>query len=109
MHDLIIASKFVQKANRAEQAGHSFDLTFNQFKKLMNIKKCYYTGITLVENGRNPPVKESRTIDRLDSTKGYVAGNVVACSRASNQLKSIWEGGDTYLTTALVKRMMEKL
>lgn len=31
------------------------------------------------------------TLDRIDNNIGYVYGNVVACTRAANNLKGIWE------------------
>jgi hypothetical protein len=46
-------------------------------------KKCFYTGLPFEETGDN-----SRSIDRIDSAKGYIEGNVVACTVGINGKKS---------------------
>jgi len=48
--------------------------------------KCYYTGepMTLIGYATD---KSFATVDRLDSTKGYVAGNVVFCRSIINKMK----------------------
>lgn len=48
--------------------------------------KCYYTGepMTLVGYATD---KSFATVDRLDSTKGYVEGNVVFCKSIINRMK----------------------
>lgn len=85
MDDLKIAKKYVAKAFRAKGLDHEFELTFNQFKKLMLKKTCAYSGIPF------SPMADtwsSRTLDRVDNSIGYVYGNVVACCAGMNQLKS---------------------
>lgn len=97
--DLKVAKKLASKAKDAKSRGIEFGLTFQSMKNLMSAKKCYYTGITLTEPaglqddqvsfGR---LASDRTIDRIDGSKGYVPGNVVACCNAANNIKSQLEG-----------------
>lgn len=48
--------------------------------------KCHYTGVTLSFDGLGRP--ESVSLDRVDSTKGYVADNVVLCCNIVNLMKN---------------------
>ncbi len=93
--DLMVANRFRYKYKNAKDRGIEFSLSFRSMKNLLEAKKCYYTGITLTfpDNSEDRSLKATDlTIDRIDSSKGYVSGNVVACSNAFNQLKSQFEG-----------------
>jgi hypothetical protein len=50
---------------------------------MLGFKTCYYTGVTFTEDGPN-----ARSFDRIDSDKGYIEGNVVACTVDINGKKS---------------------
>ena len=88
--DLYVADKLRRKADNARERGIEFDMTFQAMKNILSAKKCYYTGLPLTKarHGSLPLRGSDLTIDRLDHTKGYVKGNVVACSHAANQLKA---------------------
>lgn len=88
MNDIKLAQKFISKQQSSEVRGIPFDLSFVSFKNLMRAKKCYYTGIKLTDPKSSNQISTDRTIDRVDSTKGYTKGNVVACCYEVNQLKS---------------------
>lgn len=91
--DLYVASKLRSKANNAKTRGIEFKLTFTSMRNILKARKCYYTGITLTKPENEGALKGSDlTIDRIDSTKGYIPGNVVACCHAANQMKSFAEG-----------------
>lgn len=82
--DVIISRKYLNLHQSAKKRGKDFNLTFSDVKKLLSRKTCYYTGMKLSrEEGNN-----QLTIDRIDGTKGYVKGNVVACSHWANQIKN---------------------
>jgi hypothetical protein len=83
--DFAVACKYIQVSKSASSRGIEFNLTLNDVKMIMKKKKCYYTGIMF--DYSNP--EKSLTFDRLDSKKGYVKGNVVACRKDVNELKNI--------------------
>ena len=67
---------------------------------ILKAKRCYYTGIELTRppyntNGYVSENYRSKTTDvtleRLDNSIGYVAGNVVACSKYANGMKGVFE------------------
>ena len=88
MDDLYVARKLIAKKSNADQRGIEFKLSFTAMKNLLSSKKCYYTGVPLTSE---PDKANSLTIDRIDSSKGYVSGNVVACSKQFNQLKEVFD------------------
>jgi hypothetical protein len=60
-----------------------FNLTFDYVKKLLEYDKCYYTNVPFTEEGLS-----ARSFDRLDNDKGYILGNVVACTVDINGKKN---------------------
>ena len=81
--DLEVARKMLKIFQSANDRNLEFDLSFKTVKRLMSYKKCYYTGKEFKEDG---PL--GRSFDRVDSSKGYIEGNVVACTIDINQKKS---------------------
>lgn len=95
--DLWVAKKLQSKLNQCKSRDIEFGLTFTCMKNLMKAKRCFYTGLTMTRPKSNPEkgdtvLASDMTIDRVDSSKGYVKGNVVACCQAANALKSTMEG-----------------
>lgn len=88
--DLYVADKLRRKADNARERGIEFNMTFQAMKNILSAKKCHYTGLPLTKPriGTMPLRGSDLTIDRIDCAKGYVKGNVVACSYAANQLKA---------------------
>lgn len=82
--DLELAKKLVQLNTSALSRGYEFNLDLKTVRKLLTQKKCYFTGIEFDTTVDGP---NSRTIDRLDNSKGYVIGNVVACTKWFNGAK----------------------
>lgn len=96
MDDLEIARRYLRKADNANRRGVEFTLTFQGYKNLILAKKCRYTGIELTRSSGPGTAKPTdHTIDRVDSTRGYVKGNVVACCHAANSAKAVFENPDT--------------
>lgn len=84
----LVIKKFNDKVVNSRERNIEWSLTLTSVRNLLKAKKCYYTGIALtLEPGR----PSSLSIDRIDSTKGYVKGNVVACSVYANSMKSAAE------------------
>lgn len=92
--DLYAAKHLVWKAENARKRGIDFALTHTGMKNLLNAKRCFYTGIVLTKStGKENELKLSDfTIDRIDGSRGYAKGNVVACCHAANQMKNQFEG-----------------
>jgi hypothetical protein len=80
--DYIVAKKLIQLKQSADSRGIEFDLSFIAVKKLMNAKVCFYTRRRFGED------LDARSIDRVDSSIGYVDGNVVACTVDINRKKA---------------------
>jgi hypothetical protein len=81
--DYIVAKKLLQLGQSAKSRNLDFDLKFSTIRRLLLVKKCFYTGKVFEHTG---PL--SRSIDRVDSSLGYVEGNVVACTIHINLKKA---------------------
>lgn len=89
VEDKDIVRKWVQLRDSASTRGLEFNLSLNTVKRLLQRKTCYYTKLNLTygtDHQLDNPLK--RTVDRVDPSKGYVEGNVVACCHAANKFKS---------------------
>lgn len=111
MDDLLIARKYISKADNAKKYDIEFSLSLVSFKNLMSAKKCGYTGIKLTTpRGGGLPIRcTDRTIDRIDNTLGYISGNVIAVCHAANQLKAVWENPNNPIKATHTKKMLKKL
>ena len=83
MTDLDVAKKMINLKQSADARNIKFDLSFVTLKKLMEQKKCFYTGRTL-----DPRGDYALSIDRIDNKLGYIEGNVVACTVEINRKKT---------------------
>lgn len=74
----------------ANKRGISYNLTEDEIKSKFTEQKykCFYTGIKFdfLNNGNYYP-----SIDRLDSSKGYVFSNIVICIQKLNLMKHTLE------------------
>lgn len=84
MNDIDVAKKLLKIYQSSQDRGLDFNLTFAEVKRLLSIKKCFFSGVELDDNENSD---NQRTFDRVDNEKGYILGNVVACSRKMNQTK----------------------
>ena len=80
--DVEVAKKLVNIHSSAQSRNLDFDLTFEYVKKLLEYSTCFYTNVTFTEDGPN-----ARSFDRVDNDRGYVIGNVVACTTDINGKK----------------------
>lgn len=76
-----------------KRRGFEFDLDLNYLETLWNLQegKCAYTGIKLVLNThsiQHEDYRYSASLDRIDSSKGYIKGNVQYVSTAINLMKN---------------------
>lgn len=82
-NDLEVAKKMLKINQSAIDRNLEFNLKFESVKKLMSYSTCYYTDRKFESDGNY-----SRSFDRIDTSKGYVEGNVVACTIDINGKKS---------------------
>lgn len=76
-----------------KRRNHEFNLDLEYLEQLWNIQKgiCPYTKVRLTLNTHQKQLKDFRysaSLDRIDSSKGYIKGNVQFISTAINYMKS---------------------
>jgi hypothetical protein len=81
--DVEVAKKLINIYQSAMDRKLEFNLSFESVKNLLRHQTCYYTGRKFEAEG-----PYSRSIDRVDSAKGYIEGNVVSCTIDINGKKS---------------------
>lgn len=66
-----------------------FDVTIEYLWELFLLqdRKCVYTGCTLNFGRSKNDISKTASLDRIDSSKGYIKGNVVWCHKLINVLK----------------------
>lgn len=107
--DYRLAAYYVNKVKSSIDRGIDFDLSLSDVKRLWRRTTCYYTNVplTTVAGQRN-----TRTLDRIDHTKGYTKDNTVVCSYFANQLKNeLFErpNGEFRIEPAVLVKMLAKL
>jgi hypothetical protein len=83
----------------AKKDKHDFLLTKNEFKDLV-LCNCSYCGrapYKEIENKHNNGNFKYTGIDRIDSTKGYIKGNVRPCCSQCNLIKLQYDTNDFLL------------
>ena len=81
--EIEVAKKLINIYQSAQDRKLQFNLSFEYVRKMLEYKTCYYTNKPFTEDGPN-----ARSFDRVDSDKGYIEGNVVACTIDINGKKS---------------------
>lgn len=74
--------RFANAKSAAKSRRKEFTLTQEEYWKEVK-KPCYYCN-----NRLGKQVEYASGLDRLDSSKGYISGNVVSCCRICNVIKS---------------------
>jgi hypothetical protein len=103
-----VIRKWYSMRQSAHRRGIAFALIPTSLMNIMRAKKCYYSGVELTP-GAKPGKKHNFsdfTVDRIDADVGYVAGNVVACCRAVNQMKSFIEARGETPTPEQMKKII---
>tara|TARA_R110000796_G_scaffold16358_1_gene50993 strand:+ start:251 stop:652 length:402 start_codon:yes stop_codon:yes gene_type:complete len=88
--DAKLSRQYTSKIQNAKDRKIDFLLSFNEYRKLMKTKRCYFTGLKLCEL--------TMSLDRVNNVYGYVSGNVVACHTNFNALKGTIENPNNSLT-----------
>jgi len=81
--DIEVAKKLINIYQSSQDRKLEFNLSFEYVKKLLEYKTCYYTNVPFTEDG-----PYARSFDRVESDKGYIEGNVVACTVDINGKKA---------------------
>lgn len=72
---------------RAKLKGFEFNLELDDIPEIPNI--CPVLGIPIIINeGEHCPSDNSPSVDRIDSTKGYIKGNIRIISNRANRIKA---------------------
>lgn len=69
-------------------------------------RKCSLTGIELIFSGRGRDMKQTASLDRIDSNKGYEVGNVQWVHRDINNMKQAFSQSHFIEMCNLVSRKM---
>ena len=109
MKDVNIARKFITKYKDAKTRGIEFNLSLLSFKNMMKSKKCGISGMTLTDSNGEPAKFTDRTIDRIDSTKGYVKGNVMCVCSGINKFKGILENKEHPMTLEHIEKVVKMM
>ena len=84
---------FTKLRHGAERRNHSFELTIEHLWDLFlkQDKKCALSGIELTFQSQNSARDGTASLDRIDSSKGYVEGNVQWVHKEINLMKQGYE------------------
>lgn len=100
------ARKFLDKESNARGRGIKFTLSLTQWDDLIaNNPVCYYSGQPFAN-------MDDITVERVDSRKGYEAGNVVLCNSRTNCVKEHldqFEKVEDLPVATLIKMMRKSL
>ena len=86
-----VAEYYIGKSRSAAERQIPWKLSLISFRNMMRTTVCPYTGVLMTKPNLQVPKPTDITIDRIDNTKGYIPGNVMAISRQANNFKSIFE------------------
>lgn len=83
----IFKLRYRTSKQRAKKMGWDFNITTDYLIELYENQKglCYISGVELSLEKHSP---KTISIDRIDSTKGYIVGNVALCTDFINRSKS---------------------
>lgn len=85
----IVSALYWIYQNNARQRGYAFELSRDDFAELIK-QNCYICGgppSNLRTSAKTGAKVRYNGIDRVDNSLGYMAGNVMPCCRACNQVK----------------------
>jgi hypothetical protein len=101
MNDLELATRYVSTARSAVDRNIEFSLTLSDMRSILRRNVCPYTGsvMTDVINDDN-----QKTLDRIDASRGYVRGNVIACSKKINSTKGNLTSDQILAMAKVIKR-----
>lgn len=114
--DQYVVKYYQGKMQSCRTRNIDFKLNLAQVKNLLRAKTCPVLGLAMSHTGANGKgdVQQPHdvTIDRLDSSKPYETGNVIAISKMANSAKNGFEcvlgGRDTIKTIHILSKLLKK-
>jgi hypothetical protein len=107
--ETLVARKYRDKVSSCNNRNIQFSLSISQFRQLLMRKTCAYTGTPLTIHTQGNPGNTDLSIERIDNSKGYVKGNVIAVCYSANNIKSVFEDPNTFLSVNDAIRMFAKI
>jgi hypothetical protein len=95
---------------RATSDGIKFGISFKYFLRFTEILKCHYCHYQIVWHKKlstKNRIGPKSNLDRKDSTKGYVKGNLVVCCKLCNFTKADRFSYEEFLLLAPVLRKIQ--
>lgn len=71
-------------------------------------KMCYYTNILMSLTGSHDGNRNAFTVDRVDSSRGYIKGNIVLCTNIANRVKQDLTLIELYDMCGLIQKNIKK-
>lgn len=91
---------YIGKKDHAKHKDIYFALTLQSIRNMLGATKCHFSGL--------PLNRQTFSIDRVNSNKGYIIGNVVACHSMINNIKGTIENPASVLTFDMMLKVMKK-
>lgn len=88
--------EFTYFLNKARNRNKDFDLT-EEYLQTLWTGKCALSGIDIFNSKRQKNILSSASLDRIDSSKGYVKGNVQFVAYGINLAKNSFSDNDIKL------------
>lgn len=110
--ELWVATYYKNKAQSCRDKGIAFNLNLTSVRNLLSAKVCGYTGMPLTIPNRTSSVASKFsdiTIDRIDNSRPYEKGNVIAVSYGVNNFKSMFENPLYSLDMETAKKALVKM
>jgi len=99
IEDIEVARKMINLQQSATSRNLEYNLTFETTKRLMSYTRCYYTNVEFNDT------TNIFSIDRVDPKKGYIEGNVVACTVEINSKKANLTIEEIHSLSAQLKKL----
>ena len=108
--ELFVLSYYQNKVQSCKDRGIEFKLNLVSVRNMLSAKKCGYTGLELTRGKKGLGMLSTDvTIDRIDNTRPYEKGNVIAVSNVANNFKSIFENPSYKLDMLTAQKALVKM